>query len=186
MPKEYVHRCIAVIGTAGRDKERVMDASLWRRMTEDLSHRINPADVLISGGAAWADHLAVHAYLHGWCSKLYLFLPAPFQGGHFLGGFPSSGNTANYYHKKFVQCAQVDGLKQIEQAIAKGAIVESEPVSASYAGMFARNKKVAAHATAAIAYTYGIGLTPADGGTLGTWKQIKSDDKIHVSLYGIN
>lgn len=53
---------------------------------------------------------------------------------------------------------------------------------ARYIGMFARNKKVAVIATSAIAYTFGTGDIPADGGTLSTWKQIKSDDKVHVPL----
>lgn len=37
---------LAIIGTAGRDEH------------------------LISGGAAWADHLAVHAYHSGWVNEL--------------------------------------------------------------------------------------------------------------------
>ena len=183
--KHHTPRYVAVIGTAGRDKEKSMDKKLWQLMTADLHRRICSADHMVSGGAAWADHLAVHAYLHGWCDKLYLFLPAPFENGQFTGSYPSSGTTANYYHKRFRFNAGVDSLRQIELAIAKGAIVESEPVSAGYTGMFARNKKVAALATVALAYTYGVGEIPADGGTLGTWKQIISDDKTHISLEGI-
>ena len=48
--------------------------------------------------------------------------------------------------------------------------------------MFARNGKIARVTAAAIAYTWGEADHPAQGGTLDTWRQIKSADKVHVSL----
>jgi len=64
-------RNLAVIGTAGRDRSPLLSVALWEAMKVDLRARIEPADALISGGAAWADHLAVHAYLSGWCSASF-------------------------------------------------------------------------------------------------------------------
>lgn len=173
---------IAVIGTAGRDKTIVMTQRLWVAMVADLKQRINIDDVLVSGGAAWADHLAVHAFLQGWCKSLILFLPAPFESERFNGPNSSSASTANYYHREFKQVTGVDGLNDIAKAISKGCMVLCEPSSDGYQAMFARNKKVASTATACIAYTFGDGDEPADGGTLNTWKQIKSADKVHVPL----
>lgn len=180
-----IPRRIAVIGTAGRDKAHVMDSVLWSKMVTDLAKRIVSTDTLVSGGAAWADHLAVNAYLNNQCANLMLFLPAPFLRGKFVGEYPGAGNTSNYYHKRFGLHTGVNSLKQIELAITKGATVEFEPVSVSCAAMFVRNKKVAACATTAIAYTFGAGSTLADGGTWNTWKQITADDKVHVSLISI-
>jgi hypothetical protein len=76
----------------------------------------------------------------------------------------------------------VDGRAQIAQAVTQGAKLSVEPAAAGYGGMFARNKKVASVCDSAIAYTFGEGDRPADGGTFDTWKQINGSDKVHVSL----
>ena len=78
-------RRLAVIGTAGRDKTQHMTRGLWQAMKADLQGRLKSGDTLVSGGAAWADHLAVQAYLDDWCEDLKLFLPALFIGGRFFG-----------------------------------------------------------------------------------------------------
>jgi hypothetical protein len=172
---------IAVIGTAGRDKSQPMGSPLWQAMTQDLRRRVTADDVLISGGAAWADHLAVHAFLAGWVKALELYLPAPLTAGKFQGPHSSAGSAANYYHEKFKRETGVDGLAELEEAIGRGAAVSFEPAAPGYAAMFNRNKKVAKECTAAIAYTFGAGEQPADGGTLNTWKQI-AGPKVHVCL----
>lgn len=163
---------IAVIGTAGRDKSQPMDSLLWQAMTQDLRGRVTPGDVLISGGAAWADHLAIHSFLAGWVNGLELYLPAPFTAGKFQGPHSSAASAANYYHEKFKRETGVDGLAELEEAVRRGAAVSLEPVAPGYGAMFNRNKKVAKECAAAIAYTFGAGEQPADGGTLNTWRQI--------------
>lgn len=186
---------VAVIGTAGRDSTRPMTRGLWLAMVQDFRGRVRATDTLLSGGAAWADHLAVHAYLEGWCAGLELYLPAPIQPvategedgtRHvFAGGPRTSGAAANLYHSRFQQATGVDGRAQIAAAIAAGALAVAEPVAAGYRAMFARNAKIARGAEAAIAYTWGEASHPAAGGTLDTWKQVRSTQKIHVSLHGL-
>ena len=175
-------RIVAIIGTAGRDKSKPMDDDLWRAMCSDLKRRIQPGDHLVSGGAAWADHLAVHAFLEGWASNLTLFLPAPMKDGRFVGPHSSAASAANFYHDKFARAIGLKTLSQIEQAHAKGAQLFYEPEAAGYAAMFARNKKVAKMANVMISYTFGEGEEPADGGTLNTWKQATSKHLVHVPL----
>ncbi|CAN0092274.1 unnamed protein product, partial [Phaeothamnion confervicola] len=119
---------IALIGTAGRSAAYPLIPELWEAMTADVNSWIEPGDVLVSGGAAWADHLAVHAYLQGWCAGLCLYLPAPLVGGRFAGPFKSAGSTANYYHQRFSAVIAEDSLGQVQEAIARGAKVEFEPV----------------------------------------------------------
>src|SRR5690625_1953583 len=96
---------VAVIGTAGRDKSAPLSSALWRAMLDDLRKRLNPdTDVLVSGGAAWADHLAVVAYLEGWCNDLILYLPAPINDdgyAHAFAGARTAAGVANYYHTRF-------------------------------------------------------------------------------------
>lgn len=176
-------RKLAIIGTAGRDKARPMTAVLWRAMVADAKSRVRSTDTLISGGAAWADHLAVRLYLDGSVQHLVLHLPAPFDGGQFLGpARQSAGSAANYYHSLFLSNAGVDGLGDIARAIAKGATVTEQPPAEGYAAMFARNALVAGEATAMLAYTFGEGDSPADGGTLNTWNGAQHMERCHVAL----
>lgn len=178
-------RRIAIIGTAGRDKEKPMTAALWESMVADARQRVNPSDILVSGGAAWADHLAVTLYLDGDVNELILHLPAPVEDGVYLGpARDSAASAANYYHSLFKKITGVDSIREIEVAIQRGAQVTNEPEAPGYAAMFARNKKVAMGSNNLLAYTFGAGDTPADGGTKATWDQstISAEKKIHVDL----
>jgi len=173
---------IALIGTAGRNPEYPLSRGLWEAMVDDVFAWVDAGDTLVSGGAAWADHLAVRAYLDGKCCALELYLPAPLEHGRFAGPFKSAGATANYYHGKFSRVLGEDTLAQIVEAISKGAKVQHEPVGYGAGAMFARNRKVASAAQAVVAYTFGEGDQPADGGTLNTWRMVAGDDKTHVAL----
>lgn len=180
-------RAIAVIGTAGRDKTKPMTLELWEAMVEDLRARLTQDDVLVSGGAAWADHLAVHAFQQGWCSQLLLFLPAPMamssqDRAAFRGEFGTSGGAANHYHELFAKVRGVDGRLEIIEAVARGALAEHEPVARGYAAMMRRNAKVARACTHVIAYTFGQGDVPADGGTKATWDMCGHAQRLHVEL----
>lgn len=171
---------LAVIGTAGRDKSG-LSIELWQAMFADLKGRIEFNDHLVSGGAAWADHLAVTAYMAGLVDNLTLHLPAPFDGTKFVGPEKSAASAANYYHQKFSRILGVNTLNEIAQVIAGGASVTYEPIAHGYGGLFTRNKKVA-KADGMIAYTFGIGDVPADGGTKDTWDQCRGN-RVHVSLH---
>ncbi|MFK4705692.1 superfamily I DNA/RNA helicase [Roseateles asaccharophilus] len=178
-------RVVAVIGTAGRDKGYPMTADLWGRMVADAHCRVRPDDTLVSGGAAWADHLAVRMFLDGAVKNLVLHLPAPFKNGQFQGPEKSAGQAANFYHRNFKATTGVDGLSEIAQAIAKGATVTEQPAAPGYGGMFARNAIVAKMSTAALAYTFGGAEEPPnDSGTKNTWDQIQGE-RIHVPLLSL-
>lgn len=180
-------RVLAVIGTAGRDKTKVMDKPLWLTLCDDVLARLKEGDTLVSGGAAWADHLAVYAFLHSRCNGLRLYLPAPLvqlvNGWRFQGIGPrSSGGAANYYHDRFSRAIGEDTLAQIADAQKLGAEVNPESASAGFKSMFARNRKIAQACNAVLAYTFNSGDEPADGGTLDTWRQVQSTDRVHVDL----
>ena len=73
-------------------------------------------------------------------------------------------------------------VSEIEKAAAMPNCTGSfEPAAEGYGAMFNRNKKVAASAELVLAYTFGTGDQPADGGTKNTWDQCKGD-RIHVPL----
>ena len=173
---------IAVIGTAGRDKTIPMTHRLWQWMLDDIASRVKWDDHLVSGGAAWADHLAIAMFLEGHVKTLTLHLPAPYVNGVFIGPYKSAASAANFYHRKFGNEIETNTLGEIEQAGNMEHCHGSfEPAAEGYGAMFNRNKKVAASAELVLAYTFGTGDQPADGGTKNTWDQCKGD-RIHVPL----
>lgn len=175
---------VAIIGTAGRDKERTYDLDLWCKMWADACKRFSEGKVyhIVSGGAAWADHLAVELFLAKKAEKLTLHFPAPFKRGVFFGPSDSSASAANYYHEKFTKATGIDSRRQLQEAIqTSGCDYTDQPPASGYGGMFARNLLVAEDVEACLAYTWGAGQEPADGGTKFTWDKI-TGRKVHVSL----
>ena len=164
-----------------------MNRPLWDAMLEDLYERLQPTDVLVSGGAARADHLAVVAYLQGWVAGLKLFLPDPLRmdvdGPAFLETTRGrcSGSAANFYHRRFDDTTGVASLEQLANVRQRGAHVHEQPAIAGFGGMFARNRLVAQHAAEAVAYTWGQ-EAPTDGGTADTWRAMAHVPRVHVSL----
>lgn len=179
MEEKPKSRTVAIIGTAGRSK--VPTIQEWNNMLADARSRVTPEDVLISGGAAFADHIAVKLFLEGRVKGLKLRLPAPIKNNKFVGGYGTAGGTANYYHEKFSKLLGINTVAEIQQAINKGAEVTYETETSNRA-MFIRNAKVAAESNSMIAYTYGEGNQPDDGGTKNTWDTAKYTDKTHVSI----
>jgi DNA helicase-2/ATP-dependent DNA helicase PcrA len=178
-------RRVAVIGTAGRDKEHahLLSADLWDAMLEHARGQVRIDDHLISGGAAWADHLAVELFLEGRVAGLTLHLPAPLSDrGRFVGEFGSSGGVANYYHERFRQCTGIDGLARIRQALGRGAHHTTQTAAPGYEAMKARNKLVASQCNTLLAYTWSQDGGPADGGTAQTWQMASSARREHVGL----
>lgn len=172
---------IAIVGTAGRDKTKPMNWQLWQWMVADAKRKIIKGSHLVSGGAAWADHLAVHLFLIGHADSLTLHLPAPIKDGWFDGPYKSAASAANFYHGQFSAVLGYHSIGDIQLASAQencdGTV---EPVAAGYGAMFARNKKVAM-VDGMLAYTFGEGDVPADGGTKDTWDMCNGE-KLHVSL----
>ena len=70
-------RYVGIIGTAGRKEDGVrLTEGDYRYLVEYIGKAVKPNDVLISGGAAWADHVAVQLFLDGKAGGLVLHLPA--------------------------------------------------------------------------------------------------------------
>lgn len=173
---------IAIIGTAGRDKTKPMSRELYAKMFGKIKefHKANLLSekeiIWVSGGAAWADHLAVTAWKY-YGGKLRLHLPAELTESGFLE--TKDGGVANYYHRLFG--AKMDGdpsstLRSL-YALKKEPAVEMFV----YKGFLARNREVAKDCDFAIAFTWGEGDAPRDGGTLHTWRMIPSP-KIHYPI----
>lgn len=195
---------VAIIGTAGRshDPNEQLNNQLYQKMIQRALDTIkqecgkDSTNVnLISGGAAWSDHVAVELYLMDLSIKsLKLFIPCkwcsnadPTKSKFYDDGKfdwkTNPGGTANYYHRKFsTTCTKnPSSLAEIERAKQKGAIFDD-----SYSGFHQRNSAIAKSCDILIAFTWGNDQ-PIDGGTLDTWKKAVALGKkcIHVSLKNI-
>lgn len=177
---------VAIIGTAGRDRRPELTKKLWNAMFRDAASWFTLPNKykLVSGGAAWADHLAVELFLASPdLFELELFLPAPLKSsGVFEGERTTAGSISNWYHGMFSDKVGFDSRKRILLAGGQGATLHHAEVG-SPAIFFVRNAQVAAEATdGVLAYTWGEGKEPADGGTLDTWRKSNAKRKIHVPL----
>lgn len=169
---------LSIVGTAGRkDDEKKLGKPTFLAMclvASELIDQLKESNYqithLVSGGAAWADHVAVRLFLDKKVPNLRLFLPAEFDGGSFADngdtgkGSKNPGGIANYYHKKFQNATQINSLTQIQ--IAKGEGAELIPVAR---GFHARNALVA-KSDLILAMTFGNGREVKDGGTAHTVK----------------
>ncbi len=165
---------LGIIGTAGRGDDGVKlkeNPAYWRMMkviAQTVATMLQP-DRLVSGGAAFSDHLAVQLYLEGFAPNLTLHLPADWLG-HGFKEVKGSGNasydpgrTSNYYHGLFSRDIGADTLAEIQQAIEKGATVKT-----GAGGFKARNTDIANEASTMLAFTFGQGAALKPGGTQDT------------------
>ena len=165
----------SIVGTAGRKADAAKLSQkhfeamclIAEGLLEQFAESNYPITHLVSGGAAWADHVAVKLFLDKKVPNLRLFLPCEFEGGSFKDTGVKDpkvnpGGTANYYHKKFQIATNINSLTQIAIAKAEGA--ELIPVAK---GFFARNALVA-KSDFILACTFGNGAQVKDGGTSDT------------------
>jgi len=178
---------VAIIGTCGRTQGDRLEPETFDFMCSKARTAItdtlglDPSTVeLVSGGAAWADHVAVQLFNEEFVSKLTLHLPVALEATKFHTNNTYSfktnpGYSANKYHKSFSEITSKNSIAELHQAIESGASVQV------HQGFHARNK-VIAQAEFMIAFTWGEGDYPAKGGTSHTWKHCRSTSKTHISL----
>lgn len=178
---------IGIIGTAGRDDNPKMTKELFERMVLKCKEVIkdigcdNPA-CLVSGGAAWSDHVAVELFMQGVGNKLRLHLPCPWEthveskySPHYKEMNSGCGTSANYYHRRFSRAMGRNTLEEIDRAREKGATIIVGN------GFHDRNTNIAAESEYLIAFTWDEGV-PKSGGTYDTWRKAKQAKRIHVNL----
>jgi hypothetical protein len=167
---------LGIIGTAGRKEDGARlngNSGYWRTMlaiSQAVVTVLKPTE-LVSGGAAYADHVAVKLFLSGDVNKLTLYLPEHLEKGKFKEGFDKfhAGSIANYYHSVFSKNEGFDSLAEVYQAVEKGAIIV-----VNQGGFKARNTDVANSVHSLLAFTFGNGEELKDGGSLDTWNKFLS------------
>ena len=186
---------LGIVGTAGRrDDASLVSLALQNRMLDAGRSTVKALNItsLVSGGAAWADHVVVQLVLEGVipACDLTLHFPSPINKKGFNDS--SSGKTMNHYHNLFKHKTNINSIEEILEVISLGA-----KVFINKGGFKARNSDVARDSDALLAFTFGsgepwkakikgnmnamdAGLKP--GGTYDTWNKCHSDKKIHVCL----
>lgn len=170
----------SIIGTSGRqdDKKRLTDKHFLamlecsKLMLEQFQSSSYEVNTLVSGGAAWADHVAVKLFLDKQIPHLRLYLPCPFLSDKKIFDITprsdyekrtnlSCGEILNGYHNLFSQKCRFTSLNEIQLAIENGA----EIIIGN--GFKHRNAKVA-ESDAILAITFGENEFVKDGGTAHT------------------
>ena len=186
---------VSIIGSAGRkdDGER-MSAELFAVATNECAKLINGVWQLdwnelelVSGGAAWMDHIAVSLWMMDCGADLCLHLPCGWDNKNrkFVDNdkpqfWANPGRTANKYHREFSKKMGFDTLDALDAAITISRNHRSNVTVKRYSGFKQRNKPVA-ESDYVIALTFGDGDKPKDGGTSHTWGLAKGT-KIHIPL----
>lgn len=163
-------------------KAREIMETIWRLRACDV--------VLVSGGAAWADHVAVRLFLDSVCDEtrtpyagLHIHLPCAWDSERNraaertgLKWTENPGRLMNQLHRDFAAAMGTKTLTDISTAKALGADLTISD------GFHSRNRLVA-RSDCVIAFTWGTSKnTPKDGGTAHTWSLARTRYKIHVPL----
>ena len=158
---------LAIIGTAGRGSDgKRLTPELWNKAKRLVLNFIQEhrTSELVSGGAAWADHMAVELFNKKLVKNLVLALPCPFDRKVpcFVEDGPKScGATANYYHHLQTGVLKKDTLEELALALNEAEITVGS-------GFLNRNLIVANRADGVLAITFGEGSVLKDGGTSHT------------------
>ena len=174
---------IGIIGTAGRrDDAPKMSMALYASMRKRLDELLHCVPVserdLQSGGAAWADHLAVDVFNDKQAASLTLHFPAPFVWPKFVG--TEEGRTANYYHEKFSDHLLESG--SLPQSLDDLAFALEKGAKSTVSGGFHERNLLVGQCDWLIAFTFGEGVVPKDGGTKHCWDHSPAPKKTHVPL----
>jgi hypothetical protein len=196
---------VAIIGTAGRrDDAQKLSGQTFQNMVEaaaDLINRLIEEKgveelTLISGGAAWADHVAVKLMLKPEGlkikPKLRLHMPCHFRTKPYPGFLDTKvrdfrknpGGIANYYHEKFANQLYASRYATLRE-IAKAAEAGAELVEKAF-GMMERNSQVAKEADTLLAITFGENGRVKDGGTADTVKKFFAKGKTEAYHHDLN
>lgn len=190
---------IAIIGTAGRgDDQNKLNSQSYSSMFAAATSVVEQlADGepwgAVSGGSAWADHIAVTLFLLGAATTLQLHLPCPLTQRGFedtgergpIAWRTNPGATLNRYHYLFAKISGRDPFADLARAVGMpGCEVKITP------GLFQRNTFVARNCTHCVALTFGTGPVLKRGGTFDTMQKfLERPDaglSAHIDLHSMS
>ena len=172
---------LGIVGTALRGKNTEFD---------NLCIKETYYNMLVSGGAAFSDHIAVDLF-YDYLSKsvkktnLQLLIYYPTK----LFDLTSKiGKTLVYYHKYFSKLVYQDENATIKDIVylvnsyPNQVSLSEESVSSGYSGFFSRNKKIANNSDYLLVFSYfdanGNCLTSGTASTIKAFLSNNTEDKI--------
>ena len=175
---------LAIIGTSGRnpqDGAKLLNFHMqW--MAENvlcyIEHILKTTTdniILVSGGSAWADHVAVQLYLEYNFGGLELYLPTNFDIIQKKYADTYEGLMLNILHMQCKEKIHVDVLNELAEAISKKTtkvIVKK--------GVFQKNSLISKNCDHLICFIFG--QTISGGGSYDTWKKTKHQNKTLLDL----
>ena len=176
---------LGIVGTAGRNPidKKTLGISHMKWMAENVQCYVEhvicatPSNViLVSGGSAWADHIAVQLYLTGEFAGLELYLPSKFDIKQKKYVNTHEGRTLNALHLECKNKTGMDIFEELTRAVSKKATKVT-----IQRGFLPRNTLIAKNCDHLIAFTFSPNA-PSDGGTFDTWKKTKHDNKTNFDL----
>lgn len=189
----------SIISTAGRgDDGMKINARVFQKMVTHAMLILDQLDksrseiILVSGGSAWADHVAVRLFLDSFVldepfAGLHLFLPCQVTKINKQFVFETTSQAGRRlidFHEKFNSKMGLtfNSFADLFVARALGASFDC-----SSNGFHARNSLVA-RCDVLIAYAWGEDVNqPKEGGTLDTWNQsLAAAVKLHIPLGTLN
>lgn len=177
---------LAIIGTAGRKSTELgkltkehMDwiADNVKVYIKEVLNTSYDNIILVSGGSAWVDHVAVQLFLTKEFAGLELYLPSRYDAKHQRYINTHEGRTLNALHK---QCQEKTNNPIFQQLAS--AVTSKKCTITIQRGFLPRNTLIAKNNDHLIAFTFSQAKTPLEGGTLDTWNKTKHENKIHFSL----
>lgn len=184
---------VAIVGFAGAHVpqsapplNRALFDAMIRRAEEIITERFGlewDGVRLVSGGAAWSDHVAVHCHQrHSAETSLIVWAPCGLTS---LGRFADTrvrsrsnpGGLANRLHESFARLTGIDSFNDLRKV--------HSCVDSSQAGFHARNGAIARSCDYMIAFSWATGDAPDTGGTLDVWTRCPLEAgtrKIHVPM----
>lgn len=181
--KEFTR--VGIIGSAGRttdDRARLSKPGLmdeWVSKVEEYvaSQGLTKSKViLVSGGSAYADHVAVMAFLKGGWGGLRLHLPVRFDTtiGKFVGKTSKEARVAYAINVLHTHMLVATGIKVFQQL--KEVHTQANATILTYDGFLERDRAIAYESRYMIAFSgNGGGVPHPHSGTAYTWDHVSSD-----------
>ena len=175
---------LAIIGVSGRnqiDKKKLCAEHMnWmkccvRQYINDILKKKTNEIILVSGGSAWVDHVAVQLFLTGEFGGLELYLPSEFDIKLKKYVNTHEGITLNSLH---AECQEKTGINVFVE-LARAINNETTKVTIQK-GFLTRNTLIAKNCDHLIAFTFNSNALT--GGTFDTWKKTAHQNKIIFDL----